>query len=57
MWSQILEKMAVKWPCKTIKKYLKNTKNMKFSTIVAGFQGLNNRSYHTSEDIFDSQFF
>ena len=38
IWSQILQKMAVTWPHKIIKKmFLKSTKNMKLSTIFGGF--------------------
>ena len=36
---------------------LKSNKKMKLSTIVGGFRGLNNSSYHISEDLFDSQLF
>ena len=38
IWSQILQKMALTWPHKIIKKiFLKSTKNMKLSTIFGGF--------------------
>ena len=38
IWSQILQKMALTWPLKIIKKiFLKSTKNMKLSTIFGGF--------------------
>ena len=38
IWSQNLQKMALKWPHKIIKKmFLKSTKNMKLSTIFGGF--------------------
>ena len=51
-------KMAVKGPCKTITKlFFLSTKNMKLFEIVGRFLGLNNLSYHISEDTFDSQFF
>ena len=38
IWSQILQKMALTWPHKIIKKiFLKSTKNMKMSTSFGGF--------------------
>ena len=53
IWSQILEKMALRWPRKIIKTiFLKSTKNMKLFTIFGGFRGLNDSSYHIFEDTF-----
>ena len=38
LWSQILQKMALTWPHKIIKKnFLKSTKNMNLSAIFGGF--------------------
>ena len=38
IWFQILQKMALTWPHKIIKKiFLKSTKNMNLSTIFGGF--------------------
>ena len=38
IWSQILQKKALTWPHKIIKKiFLKSTKNMNLSTIFGGF--------------------
>ena len=51
--SQILQKMALTWPHKIIKKIIiKSTKNMNLSTIFGGFWGLNDSSYLIFEDTF-----
>ena len=53
IWSKILQKMALKWPHKIIKKmFLKSTKNMKLSTIFGSFWGLNDSFYLIFVDTF-----
>ena len=51
--SKILQKIALTWPHKIIKKiFLKSNKNMKLSTIFGAFWGLNDSSYLIFEDTF-----
>ena len=51
--SRILQKIALKWPHKIIKKIIiKSNKNMKLSTIFGGFWGLNDSFYLIFEDTF-----
>ena len=48
MLSQILGKVAPKWPRKTVQKTKqKSTKNMKLSTLFGRFWSLNNQSFQS----------
>ena len=54
MLSQILGKVALKWPRKTVQKTKqKSTKNMKLSTLFGRFWSLNNQSFQMSETTFN----
>ena len=58
IWSQILEKVALTWPHKTLKKLLqKGPKNMKLSAFFSGFIGLNDSSYQFFEATFQQSVF